>query len=95
MNILVTGGAGYIGSVVAERLLEFGHGAVVYDNLSDGHRDGVPPHSPLVVAELDDVRLLADCITNAHRVEAVIHIAASALVGESMVNPSSSIFATT
>lgn len=87
MNILVTGGAGYIGSVVAERLLEFGHGAVVYDNLSDGHRDGVPPNSALVVAELDDVRLLADCITS-HRVEAVIHMAASALVGESMENPS-------
>lgn len=87
MNILVTGGAGYIGSVVAERLLEFGHSAVIYDNLSDGHRDAVPPGATLLVAELNDVQALADCI-HTHRIEAVIHMAASALVGESMMNPS-------
>ena len=87
MNILVTGGAGYIGSVVAERLLEFGHGAVIYDNLSDGHRDAVPSGATLVIGELDDVRLLTDCL-HSNRIEAVIHMAASALVGESMVNPS-------
>ena len=87
MNILVTGGAGYIGSVVAERLLEFGHSAVIYDNLSDGHRDAVPPGASLVIAELDDVQSLTDCIQT-HRIEGVIHMAASALVGESMMNPS-------
>jgi UDP-glucose 4-epimerase len=87
MNILVTGGAGYIGSVVAERLLEFGHRSVIYDNLSDGHRDAVPCGATLTVGELDDVHLLADCL-RANKVDAVIHMAASALVGESMTNPS-------
>lgn len=87
MNLLVTGGAGYIGSVVAERLLEIGHKAVIYDNLSDGHRDAVPPGATLVVAELNDVQSLTQCIRE-HRIEAVIHMAASALVGESMMNPS-------
>ncbi|MEK6301599.1 MAG: UDP-glucose 4-epimerase GalE [Acidobacteriota bacterium] len=87
MNILVTGGAGYIGSVVAERLLETGNQPVVYDNLSEGHRDAVPPGASLVVGDLADASSLTDCLQT-HRVEAVIHLAASALVGESMVNPS-------
>jgi UDP-glucose 4-epimerase len=86
MKILVTGGAGYIGSVVAERLLELGDHPVIYDNLSEGHRDAVAD-SQLVVGELDDAPALIDCIRT-HKVEAVIHMAASALVGESMVNPS-------
>ena len=87
MNILVTGGAGYIGSVVAERLLETGNQPVIYDNLSEGHRDAVPPGAILVVGELIDARSLTECL-RMHRVEAVIHLAASALVGESMINPS-------
>ena len=87
MNILVTGGAGYIGSVVVERLLEFGHTPVIYDNLSEGYRDAVPPGAPLVVAGLDDSAALTDSLKS-HSIEAVIHMAASALVGESMVNPS-------
>jgi len=87
MNILVTGGAGYIGSVVAERLLEEGNQPVIYDNLSEGHRDAVPPGASLVVGELADVPSLTECLRT-HRVDAVIHLAASALVGESMVNPS-------
>ena len=87
MNILVTGGAGYIGSVLVERLLESGHHPVVYDNLSEGHRDAVLPESPLVIGELSDVRALTDCMKS-YRIEAVIHMAASALVGESMLNPS-------
>ena len=60
---------------------------MIYDNLSEGHRDAVAPDSPLVVGELDDALALIDCIRT-HQVEAVIHMAASALVGESMVNPS-------
>jgi UDP-glucose 4-epimerase len=87
MNILVTGGAGYIGSVVAERLVELGNQPVIYDNLSEGHRDAVLPAAYLVEGELDDARALADCIKS-HQIEAVIHMAASALVAESMANPS-------
>src|SRR6185436_18410505 len=87
MKILVTGGAGYIGSVVAERLLETGNQPVIYDNLSEGHRDAVPPGAILVVGELTDSRSLTESL-RMHRVEAVIHMEASALVGESMINPS-------
>ena len=87
MNILVTGGAGYIGSVVSERLLEAGHTPIIYDNLSKGHRDAVLPGAVLVVGDLADTRKLEDCLRS-NRVEAVIHLAASSLVGESMTAPS-------
>jgi UDP-glucose 4-epimerase len=87
MNILVTGGAGYIGSVVVERLLAFGHSAVIYDNLSAGHRGAVAPGAALMVGGLDDGAALAGCMRE-HKIEAVIHLAAHALVSESMTNPS-------
>jgi UDP-glucose 4-epimerase len=86
MNVLVTGGAGYIGSVVAERLAHFGHLPVVYDNLSEGHRDAVPQEAVMIKADLSDARALADSMRE-HRVEAVIHLAGSAQVGESMSDP--------
>lgn len=87
MNILVTGGAGYIGSVVVERLLASGHNAVIYDNLSAGHRGAVASGAELIVGELDDAAALAGCMRK-HKIEAVIHLAAHALVSESMTNPS-------
>jgi UDP-glucose 4-epimerase len=87
MNILVTGGAGYIGSVVAERLLESGHTPIIYDDMSKGHREAVLPEALLVVGDLTDRRKLEDCLRS-NRVEAVIHMAASSLVGESMTIPS-------
>lgn len=87
MNILVTGGAGYIGSVVVERLLAFGHNIIIYDNLSAGHRDAIAPGAHLVVGELDEAVTLTGCM-HKHKIEAVIHLAANALVGESMANPS-------
>lgn len=87
MNILVTGGAGYIGSVVIELLLEAGHTPIIYDNLSKGHREAVLPGSVLVVGDLADTRKLEECLRS-HEVEAVIHMAASSLVGESMAVPS-------
>ena len=87
MNILVTGGAGYIGSVVAERLIESGHTPIVYDDLSRGHREAVLPGAVLVVGELTDASKLEECL-RANAVEAVIHMAASSLVGESMTVPS-------
>jgi UDP-glucose 4-epimerase len=87
MNILVTGGAGYIGSVVAEQLTAFGHKTIIYDNLSEGHRDAVAAGGTLIVAELDDAATLTDTMRK-HKVEAVIHLAANAIVDESMSNPS-------
>lgn len=87
MNILVTGGAGYIGSVVAERLLESGHTPIIYDDMSKGHREAVLDGAVLAVGDIADRRRLEDCL-RANRVEAVIHMAASSLVGESMTIPS-------
>lgn len=82
MKLLVTGGAGYVGSVVAAQLLEAGHEVVVLDDLSTGHADGVPAGTEFVrgsVREATDV--LADGI------DAVLHFAAKSLVGESVAKP--------
>ncbi len=86
MNVLVTGGAGYIGSVVVEQLLRHGHGAVVYDNLSKGHRAAVAPEAAFVTGELQDRERLGQTLSE-HGIEAVIHMAASSLVGESVRDP--------
>ena len=86
MNVLVTGGAGYIGSVMTDVLLQNGHRVVVFDNLSRGHRDAVPAGASFVEADLQDRdRVMATL--NGERIEAVIHMAGDALVGESMENP--------
>lgn len=87
MNILVTGGAGYIGSVVVEELLRDGHSVTVYDNLSKGHRESVPSEAALVEADLRDGEQLANAFRR-NAIEAVIHMAASSLVGESVIDPS-------
>jgi UDP-glucose 4-epimerase len=86
MKVLVTGGAGYIGSVVTSELVAAGMSPVAYDNLSEGHRGAVPENVPLVVADLADATTLAD-VLRSHDIEAVIHMAASALLGESMERP--------
>jgi len=86
MRILVTGGAGYIGSVVVERLLDAGHQAVVYDNLSQGHREAVLPGAEFIQGEILD-RQAVESVIKKHKIEGVIHMAASALVGESCENP--------
>lgn len=86
MRVFVTGGAGYIGSVVVERLLEEGHEVVVFDNLSKGHREAVTPPAVLVAGDLADRELLRRTLV-AHRTEAVIHLAASSFVGESISFP--------
>src|ERR1700682_1304618 len=86
MRILVTGGAGYIGSVVVEKLLATGHNAVVYDNLSEGHREAVLSGAEFIEAEILDSQALEAALTK-HKIDAVIHMAASALVGESCENP--------
>lgn len=86
MRVLVTGGAGYIGSVVTERLLTAGHTAVVVDDLSTGHRKAVAAGVELLEVDLKDRPALHRAL---HRraFDAVIHLAASSLVGESMEDP--------
>jgi UDP-glucose 4-epimerase len=87
MNILVTGGAGYIGSVVVEELLHDGHDVTVYDNLSKGHREAITPGVEFIQADLRDQERLKSAIRQ-RNVEAVIHMAADSLVGESVAHPS-------
>lgn len=87
MRVLVTGGAGYIGSVVTEELIGDGHEVVVYDDLSKGHRAAVVQGAEFVHGRLSDVALLSKTLTD-RKIEAVIHMAASSLVGESVEHPS-------
>lgn len=86
MRVLVTGGAGYIGSVVVEKLLEGGNEVVAYDNLAKGHRAAVSQGATFVEADLTDTERLTETLRE-HRIEAVIHMAADSLVGESVENP--------
>ena len=85
MNVLVTGGAGYIGSHTAKALAGAGYAPVVVDNLSNGHEWAVK-WGPFERGDLSDARWVADVVRR-HRVEAVVHFAASAYVGESMTQP--------
>src|SRR6184192_3696805 len=87
MKILVVGGAGYIGSVCAELLLDEGHGVTIFDNLSEGHRRAIDPRAELIKGDLQDRQSLEKGLAK-QRPNAVMHFAASALVGESMQNPS-------
>lgn len=86
MRVLVTGGAGYIGSITSEILLDEGHEVVIFDNLERGHREAVDARAKLIVGDLrnrDDIRgAMRDA-----RPDAVMHFAAFALVGESMQDP--------
>ncbi len=86
MNVFVTGGAGYIGSICTEELLNAGHQVTVYDNLSEGHRSAVDPRARFILGrpEAEGDLLLA---VKSVRPDAIMHFAASALVGESMANP--------
>ena len=86
MRILVTGGAGYIGSIVTEQLLLAGHSVVVLDNLSQGHRAAVPAEVEFVQADLLDDEILFELLPS-RRIEAVVHMAAYASVAESVQKP--------
>lgn len=86
MNVLVAGGAGYIGSHCVRQLLAAGHAPVVLDNFAYGHRAAVPAGVPLVAASLGDVAALGRVFT-AHRVDVVMHFAAFCYVGESVTAP--------
>jgi len=86
LRVLVTGGAGYIGSHTAKALAQAGHEPITYDNLSEGHRFAVR-WGPFVEGDLADRTLLAHVLAG-YRIGAVIHFAANAYVGESVTNPS-------
>jgi UDP-glucose 4-epimerase len=86
VRVLVTGGAGYIGSVVGSELLRAGHEVVVYDNLTRGKRRAVLLGAKLVVGDIGDRAKLTETL-HAHRPEAVLHFAASSEAGESMNVP--------
>ena len=86
MNVFVTGGAGYIGSVCTEELLNAGHHVTVYDNLTEGHRSAVDSRAKFVLGKPEEPNHIAKAIRDA-KPEAILHFAASALVGESMTQP--------
>ena len=85
MNILVIGGAGYIGSSTSKALAEAGHAVTVYDNLSTGHRDLVK-WGPLFEGDILNADRLRECLNTVHP-DGIIHFAAFSLVGESVQNP--------
>jgi len=86
MRVLVTGGAGYIGSVIAGRLLRLGHAVTVYDDLSRGHAAAVPEAAAFVRGDIRDAEVLRDALRETGA-EAIVHMAALAEVGESVAHP--------
>src|SRR6266576_1780683 len=85
-RVLVTGGAGYIGSVVVEQLLARGHVPIALDDLSTGHRAAMAPGVEFVQGNVGDRHVLED-VFQRHRVDGLMHFAAFALVAESVANP--------
>ncbi len=86
MTVMVLGGAGYIGSVTVERLVETGRKVVVYDNLSRGHAEAVEANVPFVQGDIADTQLLEKTIRE-RKVKSVMHFCAHSLVGESVKEP--------
>ena len=86
MRVLVTGGAGYIGSVIVEELIRAGHETTVYDSLARGHSDAVHPDATLVSGMVQDRALLTATLRE-RSIEAVIHMSAFIEVGESITKP--------
>jgi UDP-glucose 4-epimerase len=86
MRILVTGGAGYIGSVSVEAFLAAGHEVTVLDDLSTGHRGAVADGATLEIGSYSDIPAVT-ALLERNRIDAVLHCAARSIVGESMVDP--------
>jgi UDP-glucose 4-epimerase len=86
MKVLVTGGAGYIGSVCTEQLLNAGHAVAVYDNLTEGHRSAIDSRAAFIKGDFEHPGDIREAVQKT-KPEAILHFAASALVGESMTNP--------
>lgn len=85
-TILVTGGAGYIGSIAVRRLQEEGYSVIVLDNLSRGHKESIPKDVPLLEMSIADEQKILQFLET-HKIDAVMHFAAYAYVGESVLNP--------
>jgi UDP-glucose 4-epimerase len=86
MNVLITGGAGYIGSITSKHLLDFGHQVTVFDNLEYGSIEAIDPRAQLVTGDLRQISTINQLLDRL-RPEAILHFAAYALVGESMEHP--------
>ena len=86
MKVLVTGGAGYIGSIAVEQLIKAGEEVVVFDNLYQGHQQAVHPKAVFVQGDLAD-RAAVDAVMAQHKPDAIMHFASHTLVGESMEKP--------
>src|SRR5215831_19248931 len=86
MNILVTGAAGYVGSVCAEQLIAAGNDVVALDDLSTGHREAVPDSATFVEGDFGNSGLVRDVVRE-YRIQAVMHFAGETLVGKSMSDP--------
>jgi UDP-glucose 4-epimerase len=86
MNVLVTGGAGYIGSICTEELLNAGHQVTVYDNLTEGHRSAVDARAKFIFGQPEVDGDILNAVKST-KPDAIMHFAANALVGESMTNP--------
>jgi UDP-glucose 4-epimerase len=86
MRVLVTGGAGYIGSITVEQLIQAGEEVIVFDNLYQGHQDAVHPDAIFVQGDLAD-RAAVDAVMAEHRPDGIMHFASHTLVGESMEKP--------
>src|ERR1035437_3376802 len=86
MNVFVTGGAGYIGSICTEELLNAGDQVTVYANLTEGHRSAVDARAKFILGKPEQPGDILNAV-KATKPDAIMHFAASALVGESMTNP--------
>lgn len=86
MNILVLGGAGYIGSHAVYQLIEQNHQVIVIDNLTTGHRDAIHPEAKFYAGDIRDLDFLRS-VFEQEKIDAIIHFAANSLVGESMEKP--------
>ena len=86
MNVLVTGAAGYIGSVIVADLISNGHAVIALDNLSLGHRNAIHPNATFVPCDLSNLDQVSS-VFSTQEIDAVIHMAGQSLVGESMQDP--------
>jgi UDP-glucose 4-epimerase len=87
MHIFVTGGAGYIGSICSEELINAGHQVTIFDNLTEGHRAAIDPRARFIEGDLANRDQILPAVKES-KPDAIMHFAANALVGESMTNPS-------
>ena len=86
MNIVVTGGAGYVGSIITESLVEKGHTVIVLDNLQQGHREAVLPEADFYLTDICDAQAVQDVFRRA-KIDAVMHMAAETVVEYSITDP--------